>query len=168
MAKGLLINLDGSTEFREITSYLDIREAVGGDFDWTAPTLVTYYVYKYSLFEMPINPVATVLYGYTHPEAKDPLAGPVLVVGPPVNEDDTDIPQNIVDLVEGIREKMGQDEINRLAVPLTPKAQMDLQMQMIAEQGQSVDFGGILLSRDVAEQFEPSSDIIDGQHRTET
>ena len=95
-AKGLLIHHNGSHEFRTITSHLDIRDAVGGDFDWAPPGSVNFYCYEYALFERPLNPVATQLYHQVHPHIREPLNGPVLVLGPVKGENETDVPAAVV------------------------------------------------------------------------
>jgi hypothetical protein len=166
--RGLVIQPDGSSEIKLIHSYLDIREAVGGDFDWASPGPVNYYCYEYALFERPVNPVATILYRGTH-DTTDPMCGAVLVTGPVRDEDDTDVPEEIVVQVREIRERLGQDHIDAQAVPLTAAEQTAFQMQMIAAQGQAtealqqgrgVDFGGIYMG---AEPTDPAP--LDGNRR---
>lgn len=152
MSRGLLIQPNGDYEFREIKDYTDIRAAVGGDFDWTSPGPLTYYCYEYALYERPRNPCATALYADTHPSTKDVLCGPVLAMGPPVNEDDTDVPEEYVELFLKIRQDWGPEAITEMATPLTPEEQTFIQMQVIAAQnkadkafreGKAVDFGGL-------------------------
>lgn len=119
-AKGLLIGVDGGTEFWPIDSYIDIRKAVGGDFDWTSQSDIIMYCYEYALYELPVNPVATALYK-AHNRTVHPLAGLVLVVGPAdVQGDETDVPDAVVAEVKSIREELGKERIRRLAVRLRP------------------------------------------------
>jgi hypothetical protein len=152
--KGLVIQPDGSYEFREIRDHHDMNDAVGSeDMDWTAPGPVTYYCYGQALFESPLNPLASILYRQTH-DTTDPLGGPVLVVGPPENENDTDVPDWFVERFLWAKETTSQEEIDALAVPLSPEEQYEFQMKMVAAQGQmrkalaegrAVDMGGIMV-----------------------
>lgn len=175
MSRGLLIQPDGSHEFREINDHTDIVDAVG-PFDWTDPGPVTYYCYEYALYERPRNPCATALYTDTHPHVDGVLAGPVLVMGPPVNDDDTDVPQEYVELFERIRDDWGPEEINRMATPLSNEDQFKIHMQSLAatdqataalQEGRAVDFGGIRIGVDNPAPGVIVTGPVDGQHRTE-
>ena len=169
--RGLLIHPNGEFEFRGIRDYHDMNDAVGSDnMDWTAPGPVTYYCYGYALYERPLNPVATILYRGTH-DTTDPLAGPVLVLGPPKDENDTDVPNWFVEQAAEVRDRLGQEEIDRMAVPLSDadqemfrasiaKAQKQASEQL--KRGGRVDFGGIILGREPAE---PPPEVVEGQHR---
>lgn len=156
--RGLLIQVNGDHEFREITGYADIREAVGGNFDWTAPGIANYYCYEYALYERPVNAVATALYWATHGE-QAPLSGPVLVLGPVDGEDETDVPEEIVQSAQKIRDELAADGTLDDPKLLPQPAQDKIRIQMMDAQleasqaliqGQGVDFGGI--------QIGPASD----------
>ncbi len=159
--QGMIIDVDGSTKMRTIEGAPDIREAVGGDFDWTSPGVLNYYCYEYALYERPFNVIATKLYQETH-HTTDVLCGPVLVTGPVVNEDDTDTPREWINKARQLRQDIGQDEIDRQAVPLPAEEQLRIMTQaQIAqdtataalERGQGVDFGGVAITP--REQGEP-------------
>jgi hypothetical protein len=152
--RGLVIQPHGDYEFVDITGLADMNAAVGStDMDWSAPGPVTYYCYGQALFESPINPLATIMYHRTH-DTQDPLAGPVLVLGGPENENDTDVPDWFISDFLKAKKDIPQTTVDELAVPMTPQKQLELQMQMIAnqgkvrqavEQGKAVDLGGIML-----------------------
>jgi hypothetical protein len=155
----LLIAPNGAHEFRDIASADDIKAAVGGDFDWSAPSALMFYCYQYALYERAINPVATELYHFADANAKargDLLAGDVLVSGPPVDDDETDIPEQYVQVFYKIRRTMGRALIDELAVPLPPervtqmKAEEDQRWALIRDklaEGNAVDVGGLIIGR---------------------
>lgn len=175
MARGLLIQPNGDHDFREIGDYTDIQAAVGGNFDFAGPGPVTYYCYEYALFERQVNPVASQLYMDTH-HTEDLLAGPVLVMGPPVDDDDTDVPETFVAQAQGLIDNVGADEIARLAQPLTPAAQLAIHTKMAAahnkataalKQGKSVDFGGIMLGPPAAKfDHDPTTEEVNNLFNT--
>lgn len=155
----LLIHPDGTHEFVDIASADDINAAVGGDFDWSAPSALMFYCYQFALYERAINPVATELYHQVDHDAMqrgDRLAGDVLVSGPPVDDEETDIPDVYVRLFHKLRHRMGQLQIDRLAVPLSAdevtrmKATEDQRWALIREAlaaGKAVDVGGLIIGR---------------------
>jgi hypothetical protein len=168
--KGLLIHVDGSTECRQIDSYHDIKAAVGGNFDWSAPGPVTFYCYEYALFERPVNIVATGLYKHTH-QTTDPMCGDVLVVGPVVDENDSDVPQWFVEAVAELTANLGPEAIAEAAKPLSSKEQLDFHVKTLLagqqaeeafKQGRGVDFGGVVIGPPTP----PPLQGTDGQHRT--
>lgn len=175
--KALLIQPDGSHEFREINDYTDIHKAVGGSFDMTAPGPVLYSVYEWSLYERPVNPLATAMYRATH-LTEDKLCGPVLVEGPASPQGDgTDVPESFMRTFLRLKKAMAQEEIDAQAVPLSAEEREEIQRQTIVAQakatealnkGMAVDFGGIMLGRGSIDAgaldfgtFDPG----DGQHR---
>jgi hypothetical protein len=189
--RGLLIQPTGELEFRDIDGLDDMHAAVGSDnLDWAAPGPLNYICYGYALYERPYNPVATALYRGTHPDYPDPLCGPVLVLGPAENENETDIPEEFIRLAYEIRHELGPQEITRQAVLLSDEEQMMIMARMreaqetakaALSQGQAVDFGGIMLGPEDAvaraAQAATSSSSIwpdswevdrapDGQHRS--
>lgn len=158
-AKGLVISPRGSTGFADLRSGDDIRRLVGGDFDWTSAGRVIFYCYEWANDQKPFNPVATALYRVTHPGAEArmefPLCGTVVVVGPPVNSEETDVPTDIVVLVEDIKRRMGGDEIARRAVPLSETERQRIQQIQSDVQetigraiaaGLGIDIGGIVIA----------------------
>jgi hypothetical protein len=152
MPRGLLIQPNGDYELRDINGLDDIRAAIGDeDLDWADVGPLTYICYGQALFERAFNAVATTLYHQTHPDIDDPLCGPVLVMGPPVDENESDIPDKYFRQVKQLVADNGP-QIRHLAVPLSPKEQMDLMHKTIVAQnkaqralreGHTVDFGGI-------------------------
>jgi hypothetical protein len=120
MAKGVLIKPDGSHEEWFIDGYEDIKEAVGGDFDWTSQSDIICYCYEWALHQHPVNPVATAIY-WAHNGIRSELAGPVLISGAAdIEGNETDVPEKVLAEIEDARARLGQDEINRLAVKMDP------------------------------------------------
>jgi hypothetical protein len=160
----LLISPNGAHEFVDISSAADIAAAVGGDFDWSAPSALMFYCYQFALYERAINPVATELYHQVDQAARergDRLAGDVLVSGPPVEGDETDIPDAYVRLFRKLRQRMGRLQIDRLAVPLSAdevtrmKATEDQRWAQIRDAlaaGNAVDVGGLIIGREAPEE----------------
>jgi hypothetical protein len=159
-AKGLIIHPNGEYLLRDFESLDDVQEAVGSDnLDWSSPAQLMFYCYGFALYEQAVNPVATELYWRAHPEAKHAghlLAGTVVAFGPPRDSEETDVPERYVKLFKAIRRNLGQDEINRRAVPLSQeavaglKAQQDQLWAGVQEKlaaGGMVDVGGILIGR---------------------
>jgi hypothetical protein len=159
MSHCLLIAPNGAHEFVDIDSAEDISRVVGGNFDWSAPSALMFYCYEYALYERAINPVATELYHLVDSHAKargDLLAGDVLVSGPPVDGDETDIPDEYVRAFHKLRQRMGREAIDLLAVPLPPetvarmKAAEDQRWAHIRDalaSGNTVDVGGLIIGR---------------------
>jgi hypothetical protein len=151
---GLLIQPNGSYEFRDIRGLDDMHDAIGAtDMDWSAPGEVVYYCYGQALYERPRNPIATAMYRVTH-DTEDPLCGPVLVLGAPTEQRDTDVPDWFVQAFLKAKEHMSQALIDKGAVPLTEKEQWEFQMKTVAAQGQmrealkagkAVDLGGLMI-----------------------
>lgn len=156
MPRGLLIQPNGDYEFRDINGHLDMQEAIGSDnLDWTEPGELTYLCYGYALYERNFNAVATALYHETS-DTDNPLCGPVLVLGPVVNENETDIPDKYVRRVKQLVAEFGPEGLARTDAPLSSQQQMQIMTQMAkaqnqAEQalraGQTVDFGGVQVGR---------------------
>jgi hypothetical protein len=190
--RGLLIQPTGELEFRDIDGLDDMHAAIGSDnLDWAAPGPLNYICYGYALYERPYNPVATGLYRGTHPDYPDPLCGPVLVLGPAENENETDISEEFIRLAYEIRHELGPQEIARLAVPLSDQERMMVAARMreaqerakaALSQGRAVDFGGIMvgpedavaraaqaattLSSEPQRSWEADQVTPDGQHRS--
>jgi len=153
VCKRLIIHPNGTHEVRD-TVFSDIYTAVGSDnIDWSAPGPVTYYCYGYANYERPRNPVATALYQMTH-NTTDPLCGTVVVEGPPEDDEATDVPKWFIESFLTTRDTMGQEEIDRLAVPLAGIEQDEIRRKMEEskdkawqawQEGRAVDFGGILM-----------------------
>lgn len=152
-AKGLLINVDGSTREHPVDTWQDIAGAVGGNFDWTSQTDILFYCYEYALYEQKVNPVATALY-HAHNASRDPLAGAVLVVGKADMEgNETDVPDGVIAEVERLKVEL-QPSMERLAQPLSDaqkkvfeqrNEQALQQMRQAFTQGHGVDMGGIVI-----------------------
>lgn len=155
--RGLLVHPDGTTEFRDITGHLDIQDAVGStNIDWAAPGPVNYMCYGYALYERDFNAVATALYHETH-DTTDPLCGSVLMLGPVVEENETDIPDKYVRRVKEIIAEFGPEALKDLAAPLSEDEHMRMigkmthaqdQASAALAEGKMVDFGGIQIGRD--------------------
>jgi hypothetical protein len=157
MPKGLLIQPNGDYETRDINGLHDMHTAIGSDnLDWTSPGALTYICYGYALYEKAYNPLATALYRNSHPGVEDPLCGPVLVLGPVEGENETDIPEGLVELLDKTKKDFGPVELERLAVPLSDEDQMrtlarmsyaQAQAEQALKEGRAVDFGGIQIGR---------------------
>jgi len=127
--KGLLIQPDGHLKTIEVTSFIDIKQAVGGDFDWTSQSDIICYCYEWALYEMPVNPVASAIYR-SHNDAFYPLAGPVLVMGrADMAGDETDCPPAVVAEAEQIKARLGPERIAYLAVELDEEQKNALRSQ---------------------------------------
>jgi hypothetical protein len=183
--RGLLIQPNGDYEIRDIDGLDDMHAAVGSDnLDWAAPGPLNYICYGYALYERDFNAVATALYHQTH-DTEDPLCGPVLVMGPAVNENETDIPDVYVRRVKEIIAEFGPEQLAQLAAPLSQEEHMAMLAKMgraqelakaaLAE-GKAVDFGGLMIGPEDAvaraaqaattqwQQFHQVTP--DGQHRS--
>lgn len=135
-AKGLLIQSNGDHEYRDIslgTGADDIRNAVGGNFDWTDTTSCSMYCYEYALYEQPVNPLASLIYWedarrngrkpmrMRSGKASMPLSGSVLVMGPPDGDGyETEVPQWAIDIFSRGKEKFPQEIIDAGAIVLDP------------------------------------------------
>lgn len=126
MAKGLLIQTDGSTSEFEVNSYLDWAVACGGNVDWTSTDDGLWlYCYEYALYENVVNPVVTQWY-WEHDNAarrrKWYMCGPVLLQGQidPATEDSSDLDPKHVAEIEQIRNMLGEERIRNLARKLEP------------------------------------------------
>ena len=140
-------------------THLDIKSAVGGDFDWGEPTTVMFYCYQWANYEQAFNPVATDLYHRTNPSAQrlgHPMHGDVLVMGPPRDGDDTNVPAWFINLYFRTKKRLGPEEIARLAVVPTQdevarrKAEQDQLWAGVRDKlasGGAVDVGGLIIGR---------------------
>lgn len=169
----LLIQPNGDLDVREIDGLEDIYAAIGNeDLDWASPGPLNYICYGQALYELAYNPVATGLYRGTHPEVRDPLCGPILVFGPVKDEDETDVPEEVIRLAVEMRDEIGRDKIAELAVPLTDEQKHQIEMRMMASmdqadaalrEGRPVDFGGIQIGRPgIADNGPVNLEEIDG------
>jgi hypothetical protein len=152
LRKGLVIQPNGDWEMRDIFGMEEIQAAVGSDdVDWSEPGAVTYYCFGHALYESPRNPIATAMYKVTH-NTEDPLCGPVLVMGGPKDQSDTDVPDWFVTNFLKAKKTIPQDLIDKGAVPLSTDERHRFQMQTVAamdqakaalQEGRGVDFGGL-------------------------
>jgi hypothetical protein len=156
MPKGLLIQPNGDLEVRDINGLDDMYAAIGDEnLDWASPGPLTYICYGYALYERNFNAVATALYHETH-DTDDPLCGPVLVLGPPVNENESNIPDKYVRRVRQIVAEFGPEGLIETNAPLSSQQQMGImasmarahnQAERALKEGRAVDFGGIQIGR---------------------